>query len=380
MPSSLFYWVSQSSLLSDFEKGLKEARIKFDNLQLKSLLILSCSGNHYSEKEVSTLLSEVEFPVFGGIYPMLINQNKVLDKGVMMIGFDHVIPICELTLNESDEDPLLIFQQHLIENKFLENSTDFFMFYDGLMPGTETFVDDLYEILTHDIKIMGGGAGSLDFLPFPCVYSNSGLLSNTIQLAALPFDLNISAGHGWETLEGPFLVSESEGHTVESLNYSPAFELYKTTVESLSPFRFNEHDFFDIAKHFPLGIESVNGEMLVRDPILANGEFIQCVGNVPVNSMVYILKGNKCNLIESAAQAARKAKNLETKSIYNSCMVFDCISRVLYLEDDFEDEINGILKESNVEQMFGVLSIGEITNNDGQAIRLLNKSTVIGCF
>ena len=73
----------------------------------------------------------------------------------------------------------------------------------------------------------------------------------------------------------------------------------------------------------------------MRDPILKDDNHIRCVGNIPVNSMVYLLKSNIDSLITSAEQAAILATNGTDSSNFSATMIFDCISRVLYMEDSF---------------------------------------------
>jgi hypothetical protein len=61
-------------------------------------------------------------------------------------------------------------------------------------------------------------------------------------------------------------------------------------------------------------------------------------------------------------------------------MIFDCISRVLYLEEGFDKELEIIVRHCNTQALFGALSLGEIANSPSGSIRLLNKSTVISSW
>jgi hypothetical protein len=189
----------------------------------------------------------------------------------------------------------------------------------------------------------------------------------------------VRIAHGWNIFQGPFLISDAQSHEVKSINYRPAYDFYSQIIEQESDYRFKDNDFFDIAKHFPLGIKDINNDLIVRDPILVNNNHIQCVGNVPINSMVYLLEGDIDTLVESAEKAAVSLfDSANTKA--SATMVFDCISRVLYMEDEFEKELNVIAKHCSTASLFGVLSIGEIANSQSGAIRLLNKSTVISSW
>lgn len=370
----MFTWHSESADVETFEKGLMAILAQSP----LAIIILSCSANHYPEDEINTLLENVTVPICGGIYPNAFIGNKLLERGVVFIGLPFKVVNTAVENVSGGIDSIDDFDELINKDSSLKKSANTLIFYDGLMANTEVFLDELHSVLEQNITIIGGGAGNLDFVQRPCIYTNNGLKSDTIQLVELPTSLISSIAHGWQILEGPFLVSESEGAIIESLNYQPAYSVYKETVEKLSDYQFASEDFFEIAKNFPLGIESINGELLVRDPIVINNEKIQCVGNVPINSMVYILKGEKDLLIESVVIAQQSAFERSLEPSFS--IVFDCISRKLYLENDFSQELNALTKQGRENTAFGVLSLGEIANDGGGAIKLLNKSTVIGLF
>ena len=64
-----------------------------------------------------------------------------------------------------------------------------------------------------------------------------------------------------------------------------------------------------------------------------------------------------------------------------SAVVFDCISRVLFLDGEYQRELDAIKGGLGpVHSFFGALTLGEITNTRQGPINFLNKSTVIGIF
>ncbi len=378
MSDVLFTWYSTNDSISDFEHGLQLAQAS----GATSLLILACNDNNFTEQQINPLITQFNMPIFGGIYPKLIYKNQVLSIGSIIIGFQQAVEVSlvsQLSTLSTDEQIEQVIEETLFNQSKLTSNDSFLMFYDALINNIEPFIDCLFGCLDHHISIIGGGAGNLDFIQKPCVFTNEGVLSDVVQLVSLKSTLVTGATHGWQTLQGPFLVSESEKQTVMSLNYSPAFNVYKEAIESTSEHIFHDDNFFDIAKNFPLGIEDLNNQLVVRDPILTHDGYIQCVGSIPVNSMVYLLKGSIDTLIASAKQAAITA----TKKVdddFSTTMVFDCISRVLYMEDDYSQELDLIAEQCSGQALIGVLSLGEIANNQSGAIKLLNKSTVIGSW
>lgn len=379
MDTRLFTWHTQSDTLSDFKDGLNLAQ----NSGAKSLLVLTCEKNHYQEKELNSLLTDCPLKIFGGIYPMLTLQGSLIKQGALIIGFEEVFDVTVFSQLDKivDENILEELISATLEKKYnFCGHNDFLMFYDALIDNIEGFIDCLFECLDHSINIAGGGAGHLDFIQRPCIFTNQGIHSNAVLLVTLPRKLNTSVAHGWNIFQGPFLVSEAQGQTVKSLNYQPAFDVYRQAIENASEQKFNNSEFFDIAKRFPLGIEDINNNLIVRDPILTKNNHLQCIGNIPINSMVYLLEGDSETLITSTEKAAIALFSQLPPSTIPTTMVFDCFSRMLFMEDEFDKELDVIAKHCPTSALFGVLSIGEIANSQSGAIRLLNKSIVISSW
>ena len=378
MNTELFTWHTQSKALCDFKQGL--------NLALdsgsQSLLILTCNDNYYPQVQLTSALCNCSAVVFGGIYPMLTFQNIIMETGALIIGFTEKLDVTvfsqlqEITKTSDLED--LMTSTLATKNNFYGQHS-FLMFYDALLNNIERFIDTLFECLDHHITIAGGGAGNLDFAQQPCIFSNKGVHTNAVLLVTLPTKMTTSIAHGWRIFKGPLLVSDAEEQTLKSLNYQPALGVYRQAIESYSDNVFNNDNFFDIAKNFPLGIVDINNNLIVRDPIFAQQESIQCAGEVPINSLVYLLESDANTLISSAEQAAITAFS-NTHKITSASMIFDCISRVLYLDESFENELGVIVKHCNTSVLFGALSLGEIANSPSGSIRLLNKSTVISSW
>ncbi|MEI6894477.1 MAG: FIST C-terminal domain-containing protein [Colwellia sp.] len=374
-----FTWYTLSDTFDDFKKGLKLAQ----NCGAKSLMVLTCTQNTYPEQAFNGLLKTCSLPVFGGIYPRLTHQDTLIEQGALIIGFKEEYQVSvfpDLHLCKSEEALEGLINLELEKNKNFGAQENFLMFYDGLMANVEDFIDCLFECLDHNITIAGGGAGYLDFIQRPCIFTNNGLQSNAVLLVTLPRKITTSIAHGWQIFKGPFLVSEVQDQTIQSLNYQPAFDVYSQAIESASDYKFQTDNFFNIAKNYPLGIEDINNNLIVRDPLLSINGQLQCAGKIPINSMVYLLESNINNLVNAAEEAAISLFSRLTSSTEQTAMVFDCISRVLYMEGEFDKELQVINKHRTSVTLFGVLSIGEIANSDSGVIRLFNKSTVISAW
>lgn len=252
---------------------------------------------------------------------------------------------------------------------------------DGLSPNISTFLDSLFHVLPTSVEIVGGGAGKLTLKQEPVIFSNEGIYQDAALIITRISKLGVGVENGWEFLEGPFIVTSAQKNVLKSLNFMNSFDTYKQIVEKDSGLKFTDDNFFDIAKAYPFGIVKFDKEIVVRDPIAVDekGNLI-LVGDIEQNSTVNILKGNRNSLISSSGNAIKTAINSLDNSDFNNAILFDCISRCIYLEDDFKKELGEIKKFIPNKNLFGALTLGEIANNGNEYINFYNKTCVVGAL
>jgi hypothetical protein len=378
MDRKVSYTFVDSTDLLPFQNALLSA---IDN-GVKSIIVFACSGNQYNDSELSKILASSSIRIFGGIFPAIIYQGQTKQRGTLFIEYSYALDYAIFSeLSQLSKNIVGDIQQ---QYRKLSAHKNFMILADGLSQKTEQFIENFYDIFGDGIQVIGGGAGSLTFSDIPCLISNEGVSRDAIQVIAMPSSMRSVASHGWQVIDGPFLATEVNQNHILSLNYEAAFSLYANSIEKISQDKLNGSNFVNITKQYPLGIRRGDGSLLVRDPIQTNNYELTCVGNVPSNSMVYILTGDKEKLLEAAAYAAESAfqeRNQADIQPHNAAMVFDCISRYLYFGEEFQDELDAIRRGLNDKQMIvGVMSLGEIANLDSGVLGFLNKSVVVGSF
>ena len=360
-----------------FRRAIDELR----DAGARSLMILACESDDWRVQELEALLKSLDIPVFGGIFPSIIHATKLLRRGTLLVGFPLTLEVAIVSRlrEKAGIEPQV---QRLAST--LSDCRSLFVLVDGLSPNLETFVECLYGVAGVRASVTGGGAGHLDFVQRPCLLGNQGMLVDSAMLIALPMGVDRGNAHGWQMLSGPFLVTRSQGSVLQELNYRPAFEIYREEVEAHSDARFSEADFFSISKTYPLGIESIDGEFLVRDPIKRLENALVCVGDVPENATIYVLKGDAESLISAAGEAAASARAMRERRLANSpaapqiALIFDCISRGLFLDEGFPRELDAIEEAlPDIDCIVGALTIGEIANSRRGVIELMNKSILV---
>jgi hypothetical protein len=321
-------------------------------------------------------LNESQVQFMGGIFPKVIHDNNLHGDAIVLNTLRnlHSIHVVEGLSTESYSIPAVGFE---------DKDYSLLTFVDGLTSKISGFLGALYENYGMKTNYFGGGAGSLSLQQQPCVFTNKGFFQDAAVFAILRTRSSIGVKHGWNKIGGPYIITSAEGNVIKGINWKNPFEVYKECVESNSDHRFNENNFFDIAKGFPFGVVKNEAESVVRDPLTVNekGELI-CVGELEDNTLVDILNGNKESLVEAARQAT--SESIKGAHDPSKAIVIDCISRVLFLEDDFMEELNAItstVKEAYPEvSINGALTLGEISSYGEGFLEFYNKTTVVGLF
>ncbi len=308
----------------------------------------------------------------GAIVPQIVYEDFNTDRGMVACELDDSIGAFIL------EDMTTID----IDKEQLQEFDSIMLIVDGLSKHITTFLEAVFQTLPMKSEIIGGGAGKLTFKQEPVIFSKNGMFQDAAIILAGKSTLSVGVENGWEYLEGPFIVTSAEKNILKSLNFKNAFDVYKEFVEENSGLKFDEMDFFDIAKAYPLGIVKFNNEIVVRDPIGLdeNGNMI-LVGDIEQNSTVNILKGEKEKLIKSSSVAINNAiKKVDDLNIIKHIVLFDCISRTIFLEKYFKKELASIKEPVPNRRVFGALTLGEIANNGNEYINFYNKTCVVGAL
>ena len=339
----------------------------------QGLLLLAADGNQYDPAEIDSWLRALPVPVCGGVFPQLIHDQKNHEQGVIVAGFSQPIEVHEIAgLSTPDADYFEAVEACFDPD---EVPASLLVFVDGMASRIGDLLDGVYDVLGSDPVYAGGGAGSLSFQQKPCIFSNRGMLADHAQLVSLPWALNLGVDHGWEKFAGPFVVTRASRNEIDGLDFRPAFDVYREHVEADSARRFTSDNFFDIAKGYPFGMEKPDGSIVVRDPITHDADKMVCVGEVPPHSVLYLLKGRPERLIEAARSCATRLPPGSAPTL-----ITDCISRVLFLEQDFTRELEAVQQALGDRPLFGVLSLGEIANGGTHCLEFYNKTLVLAAL
>ncbi|WP_158254427.1 FIST signal transduction protein [Tenacibaculum sp. SG-28] len=359
-------------------KDIREITRTVKNV-VKNHTALLFVGEH-SDIDIAMLISSLKennISFIGGVFPKVIHQNTTYEKGLVVSVLKNVFEISTiLDISTKKYDiPPVSFSNH--------KKYSLITFVDGLTSNISAFLGKLYEKYGMKTNYFGGGAGSLSLKQAPCVFSKEGIFQDAAVFVIMEMESSIGVKHGWKKLEGPYIVTKADKNTVEEINWKNPFKTYQLIVEEDAKKKFTATNFFEIAKGYPLGIIKQGFDHIIRDPLSINEKKeLVCVGEVEENTLINIMQGDASSLIKASLEAAKES--ISKAKTPSTAIVIDCISRILYLEEDFKHELNNvsqaIVKKYPEIPVNGALTLGEISSYGNGYIEFYNKTIVVGLF
>ncbi|NUO00726.1 MAG: FIST C-terminal domain-containing protein [Saprospiraceae bacterium] len=327
-------------------------------------------------------LNDRNITFFGGIFPGLIHGEKRETDGCILKKFKALMaPVCVSGIASSSFEGL----PHHVATAHIEQGTAIILL-DGLTPNIYLFLEKINDLLGEQCNFIGGGAGSITLNQQPCIFSNHGFMEDAAIVCVIDKQACLGVRHGWKQMAGPLVATQTSGNTILQLNWQNAIEVYNNIVEADCGIRLNKDNFAGIAQGYPFGIFREKEDDIVRDPLtIGENGAIVCIGEVPANTVLHVLKGDPEVLLD----AARKAmSDCGEKTGFPICaegtFVVDCITRTLFLDEQFSDEMNiireGLVIETEEQEPFGILSLGEISSYGEGLLELFNKTIVVGAL
>lgn len=348
---------------------LKQLQSYVEQLKIEEkdqLMIMVGEESSVFINELIGYLNSKGINFFGGIFPSLLIETQHTREGFIVHKYSSLFT----SLVAPNLLPIDIELEKI-------NHCTAILLADGLSSKMKELTNTIYDKIGDRVTYIGGGAGFYDLKHRPCIFNSEGIFEDVAIVSIIPNKAVLSVQHGWGKLAGPFSVTKSNANTLSELDCRNAFDVYREIIENEEDLILYGTDFFEVAKDHPFGIVKNTGqELVVRDPIALNEkEEIICVADIPENSLVYVLKGNKDTLLNASSEVAKECSR--TAPIKYNTLLFDCISRAMFLEDLFNEELTNIQSKLRY-PLEGALSIGEISSLKNGNIEIHNKSSILG--
>lgn len=249
---------------------------------------------------------------------------------------------------------------------------------DALAGYADVLVDELTLATGGQYQFFGGGAGDNAQFQRTSVFCGREVLNGAAVALEILTTKPIGVGvrHGWTPASAPFRVTEAMGTRLVSLNGLPAAEAFEghatTTAQSLdkaAPIPFFLHNI--------LGIEAGDSYRLrVPLAILPDGS-VQCAAEVPMGSVVYIMRASAASAVEAAQEATQAAIAALGGNKPQAALFFDCVATRLRMGDQFGEEVDIVRGQLAGADLLGCNTHGQIARAEGQFEGFHNCTAVV---
>jgi hypothetical protein len=334
----------------------------------QGVLLFLAEGGGWPVDALDAWIARRTVPVAGGLFPRVLAGRQVIAEGGVLMALDAPFRVETVAMNASPTLPASLIERP---------PATLIVLLDGLSPHVRPLMETLYLELGSAPLYAGGGCGSLSLTQQPSVITPEGLGQDVAALVAIASPAGVGVRHGWQPLDEALLLeaTATEGNVIHSLNWRPAFEVYREVLAHHGA-TVTVEDFFTVAKAYPLALVRPRGELIVRDPIRVEGQSLVCVGAVPSQATLTILHGDAASLLAAAQglDAAARGDLIRHGATAQGRLIFDCISRVLFLDARFAEEAARLVPDAL--PTAGALTLGEVACTGEEALSFYNKTAV----
>ena len=322
-------------------------------------------------------------PLVGAIFPALVKEGHFLTSGVWLLCFKEM-PHFALYENL----PAQAAEAELVAEKIANDiraqidhipDMTLFMLFDAMVPNIGTLLDNLYLHLANRVHYAGANAGSETFQPMPCLFDSERTVQNGVLLLLLTQHKGAILEHGYHTNPHTSYATSTSGNRISQIDWRPAFEVYQELVREHYGEEVTAENFYQYGVHFPFGIVRANHHVLVRIPVmLADDGSLFCVGEVPPNSVLTLLKAPTVRTVETLHNLTEGLKALNGDIADAELLLFYCAGRRLHLGIPMATtELEAFAELTHASQIAGALSLGEIGGSTVNGYPLFHNATLV---
>lgn len=319
----------------------------------------------------------------GAIFPALIEGRGFTTSGAWLLYFDQMpphflLPAINAEGGSAVKKLLAAARSGLQAYPSSGPKPTLFMVFDSMVPNIASILDGLYLELSNRVEYAGVNAGSETFQPMSCLFNESGVVGDGVLGLMLPGKMSPVLEHGFQQPEHAMSATSTDGNRIAMIDWRPAFDVYQEIIKAQYGIDLTRDNFYEYAVHFPVGILRANGDVVVRIPVaLADDGSLFCVGEIPENSMLVLLKAPGAGAHGCITRLAENLRGIQGDLTGAKLLTFYCAGRRMHLGADAEKELAELHVTTGIGEMAGALSLGEIGSTVRWGYPMFHNATLV---
>jgi methyl-accepting chemotaxis protein len=239
-----------------------------------------------------------------------------------------------------------------------------------------------------DLPLAGGAAGDDLKMQSTIVSCGTRAAPDAIVIGQIfsKEPLGVGVCHGHRPLSSPLRVTKAKGNVIHEIEGRPAWDVWRERTRDAAKAQGIDLDTLAAADEggFLLRFEAglaAGQDYKIRAPLARNADgSIQFACGIPEGAVIRITESVPKDQIESAREAARRARAKLGGKPAAGAIVFDCICRNLILKEHFGDAVRGMAEELGNVPVAGFETYGEIALDAGDMSGFHNTTSVVLAF
>lgn len=307
-------------------------------------------------------------PLLGAVFPALVTDKGLQTDGIWLMRLDTMPP--HFLLGDLPGDPTAALTRLRTESGDMMRDTaqtgrTLFLVFDSMLPCIGSLMTALCADLSEQLRCWGVNAGSETFQPMPCLFDNRQCVGKGVLAWAADTPEAAALSHGYPVSKALLKATATHLNCIDFIDGRPALAVYQDIVLAEYGIALTRENFYTYGVHFPFGVITAL-DVLVRIPVgLTDDGAIYCVGDVPPNSSLRVLRApplDSSNCVtQLSAQVGSTAANRPLTAFY-------CAGRRMHFGSDTTLELAQLARNCQASGLNGALTLGELDTVDTQGL------------
>lgn len=309
-------------------------------------------------------------PLVGAVFPALITPDGFVTEGAWVMRFD-TMPlhglVDGLSADASVSARRLVSEMGEVLASAAEPGAIAYMVFDAMLPHIGSLMTDVAKVFAERLHTVGVNAGSETFQPMPCLFDGERCVGNAALCLSLPTPKGVAVEHGYPVSSTLMRASSTQGNRIDAIDGRPALAVYQDIIQREYGVTLTRENFYSYAVHYPFGVITAL-KVLVRIPVgLTDDGAILCVGEVPPNSALRLLRAPETP--DESTCAASLSATLDGAAKNASLHTFYCAGRRMHFGAQADQELAALQAATGARQLVGALTLGELDTLDVQGLK-----------